>query len=156
MNQDAAASLSQATGRQIAPADTANVEDVACRQGGVAGANQLASIAPEASLAVLPNVNDMTGVIAKICGQVEADAFSAQALSYLLSNTQAAPPTVSTPSTDVSLVNRAACRGLKSGLANRINKWLRIKGAGRFGVSLAVGAALTDCPETLDAILANE
>jgi len=153
VNHNAAAALSEASGSPVAPVDVANVESIACQQGADAAVTQFTSLAPGVDLAVLPNVNEMSGEMAKLCGQPAADAFSGRALAYLLSNTSAAPESVEPATTDLSLMNQAACRGLKAGLANRISKWLRIRGAGRYGVSLAVGAALTDCPETLDEIL---
>ncbi|MDQ3933092.1 MAG: hypothetical protein M3340_00495 [Actinomycetota bacterium] len=153
INQAAARALTSASGYAVEPAGVAGVVDVACAQGGQAAADELVRIAPGVDLAVLPNVNELAGEIADVCDdQSTADAFSSAALSHLISN-GAQPETVTAPSEEFSLLNEAACKGLKAGLANRINKWLRIRGAGRFGVSLALGAALTDCRDTLGTIL---
>lgn len=146
-NASAAAGLSQYSDlSSVEPADVASIENDACQVSAQAAVDRLAQVAPRADLAALPAVNLITGQIAD-CGPATADSFSNAAFSFLLRNTSTTPSGQGPEAPSLSPVYDAACKGFKRGIAGRINRWLKIRGGARYGITLAVGAAVESCPE---------
>jgi len=154
VNNDAATALSDYSDVTVTAQQVANVEDVACRNGPEAGVQALTALAPRADLNVIHNVNEIALQVAD-CDQSTAEGFAAGTFNFLLENTTAVPTATAPPSPGLELAYDAACRGFKTGLAKQINRRLRIRGPGRFGVSLSVGAALSQCDETVSDIFSG-
>ena len=153
VNNAAAAALSDYSDFTVTAEQVANVDGLACRNGPGPAVEALASLAPRADLNVINNVNEMAAQVS--CDQAAAEVFAAGAFNFLLRNTTTVPSPAGPPSPGLEVTYDAACRGLKSGLAKQINRRLKIKGPGRFGVSLTVGAALSQCDETLSELFSG-
>jgi hypothetical protein len=138
----------------VTPADVAQIENIACSYGVRLAIHRVMAEIPGADLRALPAVNRLVTEIGFQCWAEKPafiDSASSAMLRFLLANTRVLPARpLPEPTPLMRNVYRAACGGFKLGLVQGIKRLFGHRGPA-YGLSLAVGSALTTCPEYLAA-----
>lgn len=143
----------------VTPADAAAIETTACNSGIDPAIEAIRAEIPGADLSALPALNRLVTETALQCGLGDpawVDSFSGAVFRLLMSNTTALPTSTGPePTPLMQNVYTAGCAAIKAGVVQAIKRAFSHRGPA-YGLSLAVGSALTECPEYLDGYFGDE